>query len=568
MPFPPEPHPKNPGDLIKSADWNTTIEEIQRIADEKLDRAGDTVTGSLTIDGSLGVGTTSPSQKLQVTGTIHSTRDGFKFPDGTVQNTAWSGKGNTLDQAYHQGGAGAGRTITADNGPVSIVGSGGLTVTGKVGIGVESPEARLHVSGGDTPGQYANTSATLEIDNAGSNTSILQANGPAAPYRINIQDGFGRVSHLWNAYSAYDPNQHQYDVENEGANWLRMHTGEYSFFGAKGATKDGKIDWQLGIHQNAEGAVGIGTESPGEKLEIAGNMKLSGNALIGGNAEIKTTNAFLDFGSNTRQMINLWGNSPNASYGIGVQGYTQYFRSDGNFAWYIKGSHHDGELNAGGGTAALVIKRPDGKVGIGTESPEGTLHIASGSDVAPGGGGFLILGSTKGANVAIDNNEIMSRNNGQPSTLYFQADGGRIGIHTNKPESTQVHILDNGRVGIGENSPNAHLHVPNGGILNGLAIGVEPPGGTNFKWDYETLGTISTGHNLRLHSYNAVYLHSGNRATPSLSVLQNGQVTGNFGFGFSSKEKKKAIKSLSIDEAFGLFNDLKPVKFEYKKGEG
>ncbi|HKJ67205.1 MAG TPA: tail fiber domain-containing protein, partial [bacterium] len=181
---------------------------------------------------------------------------------------------------------------------------------------------------------------------------------------------------------------------------------------------------------------------------------------------------------------NLWGNSPNASYGIGVQGYTQYFRSDGNFAWYIKGSHHDGELNAGGGSAAMIIRRPEGKVGIGT------------------------------------------------------------------------------------NSPNAKLHVPDGGILNGLAIGAEPPGSTKFSWPYETLGTINTNHNLRLHSYNAVYLHSGNKSTPSLRVERNGQVTGNFGFGFSSKEKKKAIKSLSIDEAFGLFNDLKPVKFEYKKGEG
>jgi len=42
------------------------------------------------------------------------------------------GEGNTLDQAYDQGGAGAGRTVTADAGAVQILGPDGLTVVGVV----------------------------------------------------------------------------------------------------------------------------------------------------------------------------------------------------------------------------------------------------------------------------------------------------------------------------------------------------------------------------------------------------------------------------------------------------
>ena len=38
--------------------------------------------------GNVGIGTTSPAQKLSVAGTIESTSGGFKFPDGTVQTTA------------------------------------------------------------------------------------------------------------------------------------------------------------------------------------------------------------------------------------------------------------------------------------------------------------------------------------------------------------------------------------------------------------------------------------------------------------------------------------------------
>lgn len=42
-------------------------------------------------NGRVGIGTTSPGQKLTVAGTVESTSGGFKFPDGTTQATAASG---------------------------------------------------------------------------------------------------------------------------------------------------------------------------------------------------------------------------------------------------------------------------------------------------------------------------------------------------------------------------------------------------------------------------------------------------------------------------------------------
>jgi hypothetical protein len=55
------------------------------------------------------------------------------FADG-VDDTG-SGGGNTLDQAYDQGGSGAGRTIMADNGPVKIEGPGGFRSDGLAKFG-------------------------------------------------------------------------------------------------------------------------------------------------------------------------------------------------------------------------------------------------------------------------------------------------------------------------------------------------------------------------------------------------------------------------------------------------
>ena len=57
-------------------------------------------------------------------------------------------------------------------------------------------------------------------------------------------------------------------------------------------------------------------------------------------------NAELEFGSQTRQMLNLWGP---ADYGIGIQSYTMYFRIDGTtpnntsggYSWFKGGSHSD-----------------------------------------------------------------------------------------------------------------------------------------------------------------------------------------------------------------------------------
>ena len=42
-------------------------------------------------NGSVGIGTSAPAEKLSVAGTIESSSGGFRFPDGSVQSTAATG---------------------------------------------------------------------------------------------------------------------------------------------------------------------------------------------------------------------------------------------------------------------------------------------------------------------------------------------------------------------------------------------------------------------------------------------------------------------------------------------
>jgi hypothetical protein len=57
------------------------------------------------------------------------------------------------------------------------------------------------------------------------------------------------------------------------------------------------------------------------------------------------------FGSQTRQMLNLWA----TQYGIGVQATTEYFRSGSDFCWFKGGVHNDNQNNAGGGVELMRL---------------------------------------------------------------------------------------------------------------------------------------------------------------------------------------------------------------------
>jgi hypothetical protein len=112
----------------------------------------------------------------------------------------------------------------------------------------------------------------------------------------------------------------------------------------------------------------------------------------------------------------------------------------------------------GNKTGTDVAIKDSGNVGIGTLAPGAKLHIAGGTDAELASGGFLVIGSVTGANLALDGNEIMARNNGGESPLHLQADGGDLLIHDHDAASRVV-VKDSGNVGIGVSNPSYPLDV-------------------------------------------------------------------------------------------------------------
>jgi predicted subunit of tRNA(5-methylaminomethyl-2-thiouridylate) methyltransferase len=366
----------------------------------------------LNVLGSVGIGTDQPKSNLHIaatynqalTGTVSGIEGeteltgiatlfnselhvGQKIQIDTHSytiNSITSDTNLTLNEALVENATDATVYIAGDLLKVQdIVSAPVLTIDkeGNVGIGTDSPKIHLAIGDSDTGLQqhgdgelaiYTNNIERLRVNKSG-NVGI-GTTSPSAKLEINAGNNETPLIIMGNGGTqAVGITQNQVggsstmeltttDSDKEQATRLLFRGGnnnaDIEFY--RGARESEQVSM---IINGTNGNVGIGTDRPSAKLEVAGTTKLNGDVDI-------ATSGSLFFGREVRQMINLWSNS----YGIGIQSYTQYYRTNKNFAWYKGGSHNDGELNAGaGGTVQMVIK--DGNVGIGTRSPSAKLEV-------------------------------------------------------------------------------------------------------------------------------------------------------------------------------------------------
>ena len=133
--------------------------------------------------GNVGIGLTTPGQRLSVFGTIESTLGGFKFPNGTLQTTAATMTGVTAGAGLTGGGTsgaatvdigqGTGVTVAADSISVNYGSTSGTAVEGNKQITITT-NGSSGLSGGAA--LTLGTGGTLTLTNAdkGSSQNIFK----------------------------------------------------------------------------------------------------------------------------------------------------------------------------------------------------------------------------------------------------------------------------------------------------------------------------------------------------------------------------------------------------------
>ena len=121
-----------------------------------------------------------------------------------------------------------------------------------------------------------------------------------------------------------------------------------------------------------------------------------------------------------------------------------------------------------------MIVTPAGLVGVGTETPETSLHLATGAAANLKQHGMLMVGASKQAlNMVFDAKSIVARRNGSPSTLRLNPDGGDVTLFEDAGKAgAKITFGADGNVGIGPAKAFAKLHVSEGpGKFATIAVG-------------------------------------------------------------------------------------------------
>jgi len=350
--------------------------------------------------------------------------------------------------------------LTDDGGTTGDVGEVmRLTSSGNVGIGTASPTRQLTVNG-------TNSSAININSNASNGVSIL---------------AFG---------DSNDDNYAQIILDNS-TNKLQIQNGGGGGISNRGLTLDSS--------QN----VGIGTDSPSAKLEVAGDASIvASNPLFkvkgSGHAGI-----MIDRGSTTYD-ANLM------------------FATGGSTNWRIwnDGSNDTLQIRDEANSANVMTWKTGGNVGIGTDSPSAKLHVAqpsSGDATILAGrlnskptiksdsteGGYLILDSHAGG---------AALNHYSSNNVWLATGGGNVGIGTTSPAvSLDISATDAVQMPVGVTGDRPTTGVSNGmlrynstnngfeGYINGNwgSIGGGSSGGLVFRGTFDaSTGAIASGGSL------------------------------------------------------------------------
>jgi hypothetical protein len=305
----------------------------------------------ITSAGNIGVNTTTP---YAGTGVTSVTINASSYPILAFQNNG-SRTGEIIGYYNH----------LALNTPGFIALSPGdseamrITTGGNVGIGTTSPSQKLSVQGNtDLGNSYGSTT---------SSTYTTRVSGYAMRYDASNRYGNYGVLIL-NSDSGWTSSARRFMLTsglnvNKFAIIRSVDSTTDPSFGDAGAISSGTADFVI----DSNGLVGIGTTSPSQKLDVAGNININGQINVHSYLALYSPNSGDDIYGNIRVIRNA-------------------HRNDGMYINYDSagGSSADLRFFANGTSERMRINASNGNVGIGTTAPSEKLHVA----------GNIVLGST------------------------------------------------------------------------------------------------------------------------------------------------------------------------------
>ena len=340
----------------------------------------------------VGIGTVSPNALLD----LYSSAARIRFNRASSYNMSF-GMHDSSNSALSIKNAGDASTIAY------------FQYDGLVGIGTTNPLNKLSVIASNTTAYYNKTDPIATFQGVSPATILVSVDGNVDGYYAELK--LGNAQSTYYSYSAYIRG-----IQGAGIDRYRLEFG----------TADGSAaSTRMTIANN--GNVGIGSTSPGAKLDVVGDLRIksAGAAIILDTST--TSDGRMEFKYNgTRKAL------------IGVDSDNLQISADsGNFLQFRTNSSERMRITNGG------------NIGIGTTNPGGKLEI-----IVSGASDYLRINDTTGVFLDVGRNFITSRG----ANLTINCQEGAFNLQT--AGTTRINVENStGNVGIGTTSPSTKLDV-------------------------------------------------------------------------------------------------------------
>ena len=443
----------------------------------------------ITSAGNVGIGTTSPADKLHV-----AVSSGNYQVDGDSSGNIYH-KSQSGEHRFRAGG-GTTNAFTIANNLISTLKT--AYFSSNVGIGTTAPPVKFVVNNGIARTSTAKTYSTFIHTNDTDDYRVglvtaIKGGATAADRYVSIEGSSYRLSTdtFTNEFDlilnpiagnvgigttspgsklhVYSSTDNTLGIFESGDNLATIRLSDNDTNGYWHTQNSGT---QIGVNSSystenltirSGGNVGIGTTSPSEKLHVVGDVRIEGDLTVNGSYTQVDTDV------NTTEQWNVTNDGTGPAVTINQTGAQDIMdvQDDGTSVFYIE----DG-----------------GNVGIGTTNPEGPLHILKTSNES-----VIIENSDNGGN---SDDLLIKNTNDRDVGIKLQTGGGyyHIALDSNGDDSLVFHLAD-------INSPNfefyqngdLQLHQYGAGFLKTDANGlVSVDNSTFLQEEVDTLASVTS----------------------------------------------------------------------------